>query len=549
LFFNIFIKERREKKIIMQKKIILKLLTTLFLLIFVLFAVIFSMENTAEQYAQSLGIEKNAIKIISRLDRDNQFDELEKDFIAWLVSQNKKEQFKIAFKYAFDGEISASEMSEILSTPVSKKDVESEITSSPKSEIEYLMLDDFENKKITEENRWWLGKTKGDNVRGQQNTYIDNKCGVENNGSSLCMEYKMLTKQDPFIGHYCVAGFHVNSDKINFTEYDGVTFFIKITDITKRFGIIFWEEGDKEEFGYAFCVRCNEWTKILVPFENFESSSCNRDNEIFELSKVSDIHFEVSDTTEDPGGKGKVWIDKIALYKESKKYVLTDTSLNNIQREVIFDFEDKTESNYKNWNIGYGKQGDGTKQRVYIDSNSGTNNSNSSLCCEIIELPFGGEKSEVGSSIHLKVKNSNLSQYSGISFFVKTSCLETPIHLIFIEGQDEKEEEWFVNFNPTIEWTEVKIPFNSLEFSPVRDTVDQKLDLSEISEIFIGQWGPLSEIKEKFKIWIDEVTLYKGDKDRNLPRRLPRPQLLHRRPPQKQKACSSRSPLLPEVIR
>jgi len=85
-----------------------------------------------------------------------------------LASQDKKSQFKLAFKYAFDGEISASEMSEILSTPIIKN-TESEKTSSSKTQVEYLMLDDFENRKITEENDWWLGKSKGDNVRGQQN--------------------------------------------------------------------------------------------------------------------------------------------------------------------------------------------------------------------------------------------------------------------------------------------------------------------------------------------------------------------------------------------
>jgi len=130
-------------------------------LIFLIFSFLFfistsigsSKNESAEQYAQNLGIEKNAIKIISRLDRDNHFDELEKDFITWLASQDKKSQFKLAFKYAFDGEISAPEMSEILSTPITKN-TKSEITSSPKSEIEYLMLDDFENKKITEENEW-----------------------------------------------------------------------------------------------------------------------------------------------------------------------------------------------------------------------------------------------------------------------------------------------------------------------------------------------------------------------------------------------------------
>ena len=312
----------------MQKKIILKLLTTLFLLIFVLFTVIFSMENTAKQYAQSLGIEESAIKIISRLDRDNHFDELEKDFITWIASQDKESQFKLAFKYAFDGGISAPEMSEILSTPIIKN-METEKTSSPKSEIEYLMLDDFENKRITEENSWWLGKSKGDNVRGQQNTYIDNKCGVESSGYSFCMEYKMLTEQDPFIGYYCVAGFHVNSDKINFTEYEGITFCIKATDPTKEFYVHFWEEGNIEDWYYAFYINSNEWTEVHVPFEKFESSSCARDNEIFELGKIKEIHFEICDTKKNPYGEGKFWIDKIALYKG-------ESILSSKFRQVIF---------------------------------------------------------------------------------------------------------------------------------------------------------------------------------------------------------------------
>ncbi|MCK4241804.1 MAG: hypothetical protein KAX30_09295 [Candidatus Atribacteria bacterium] len=173
-----------------------------FLSIFLIFSFLFfistsigsSKNESAEQYAQSLGIEKSAIKIISRLDKDNQFDELEKDFITWLASQDKKSQFKLAFKYAFDGEISAPEMSEILSTPITKN-TESKKTSSIKSEIEYLILDDFENKKITKENKWSLGKRKitHGNI-SEQNVYIDTKTGVEKNGSSLCMEYSMPTK-------------------------------------------------------------------------------------------------------------------------------------------------------------------------------------------------------------------------------------------------------------------------------------------------------------------------------------------------------------------
>ncbi len=96
----------------MKKKFLLifLLLTSIFLLnIFI----VSSEENSAERYALKLGVDKSAINIISRLDKDNQFDELEKDFITWLASQNKESQFKLAFKYAFDGEISTKEISKI----------------------------------------------------------------------------------------------------------------------------------------------------------------------------------------------------------------------------------------------------------------------------------------------------------------------------------------------------------------------------------------------------------------------------------------------------
>lgn len=96
----------------MKKKIILNLLTSFFILLLSVSSVI-ALENSAEQYAQNLGIEKSAIKIISRLDKDNQFDELERDFITWLASQNKKSQFRLAFKYAFDGKITDEEIAEL----------------------------------------------------------------------------------------------------------------------------------------------------------------------------------------------------------------------------------------------------------------------------------------------------------------------------------------------------------------------------------------------------------------------------------------------------
>jgi len=502
----------------MQKKIILKSLTTLFLLIFVLFTVIFALEDTAEQYAQSLDIEKSAIKIISRLDKDNQFGEIEKDFITWLASQNKESQFKLAFTYAFDGEISSKEISEILSAPITKK-TESEKTSSLKPGIEYLMLDDFEDKKITEENRWNLGNNIHHTTGAEGNAFIDHKVGIETNGSSLCIEYNIPEFNVLSGGHGGEVGsnFRMENYKNEINKYDGITFFMKTTDERKQFALVVDEEknGVHEllEKDYLPETSVNEWKEVVIPFDDLLLYSEHAIDHILELNEVVGIGFLVTDLYEGSDRKGKVWIDRIALYKEHKKDILVSSNQTDTQKEVIFNFEDGIRNEYEKWNLGINENisGTGSKQQVYIDNNTGADGTNSSLCTEIIGLPSGGKEAEVETYTKLEVQDLDLSQYTGIGFFAKTTCLKKPITLIFIERHNNTEEEWSIRYNPTIEWEEVKIPFNSLEFSPVRDTIDQKLDLSKVREIFVAQYGPLSEIKEKFKIWIDEVSLYKGE--------------------------------------
>jgi len=273
----------------MKKKLLLIffLLTSIFLLnIFI----VSSEENSAEQYA-------------SRLDRNNQFNELEKDFITWLASQDKESQFKLAFKYAFDGEISAPEMSEILSTPISKT-TESEKTSSPKSGIEYFILDDFEDKKIIEKNKWRLGKEK----MWQEGFY-----------SSLCIAYKMPTGPRITFGHGCLTGIDSEQFQKEFVNYDGITFFIKTTDITKKLVAHIGDTDNKDSgelYEFNFFVHSNDWTKIFIPFNRFELPEGNGIDSILSLDRIDHIHFEVCDTPLNPGGgEGKIWLDKIALYK------------------------------------------------------------------------------------------------------------------------------------------------------------------------------------------------------------------------------------------
>jgi hypothetical protein len=95
----------------MLKKLLLLFLVSVFILISI--TSIFALEDTAEQYAQSLGIEESAVNIVSKLDKDGEFNEQERDFIKWLASKDKESQFKLAFKYAFDGKITGEEIAEL----------------------------------------------------------------------------------------------------------------------------------------------------------------------------------------------------------------------------------------------------------------------------------------------------------------------------------------------------------------------------------------------------------------------------------------------------
>lgn len=84
-----------------------------FIIFLLAISTVIALENTAEQFAISLDIDKTAVSIITKLDKDGVFDELERKFIKWLAILDKKEQFKIAFKYAFDGKITEEEIAEL----------------------------------------------------------------------------------------------------------------------------------------------------------------------------------------------------------------------------------------------------------------------------------------------------------------------------------------------------------------------------------------------------------------------------------------------------
>ncbi|MCK4241805.1 MAG: hypothetical protein KAX30_09300, partial [Candidatus Atribacteria bacterium] len=102
-------------------------------------------------------------------------------------------------------------------------------------------------------------------------------------------------------------------------RFDGISFFVKTTDTKKRRYYFHIEEvkgSNKEQFYFSFSLSSSEWTKIIMPFNKFTIDGHEGTNSILEIDNIIDFtNFEVCDSQKNPGGEGKVWIDKIALYK------------------------------------------------------------------------------------------------------------------------------------------------------------------------------------------------------------------------------------------
>lgn len=141
----------------MKKKIILNLLTSFFILLLSVSSVI-ALEDSAEQYALSLDIEKSAVSIIAKLDKDGVFDEIEKQFIKWLAALNKEGQFKMAFKYAFDGKITNEEIAEL--NLDSSKSPSAPSVSNNVEWAEFMTGYCVQDIKV-DENYLWLGTDEG----------------------------------------------------------------------------------------------------------------------------------------------------------------------------------------------------------------------------------------------------------------------------------------------------------------------------------------------------------------------------------------------------
>ncbi|GAI45939.1 unnamed protein product, partial [marine sediment metagenome] len=139
------------------------------------------------------------------------------------------------------------------------------------------------------------------------------------NGSSLCIEYNMPEFNLSSGGHggEVGTGFNIESYKKDIIKYNGITFFIKSTDIDKIFTAIVTEEKNEvhEHFEKNFLAKITGWKEVVIPFTDLLIHEVHAIDNILELNEVAGVGFLVTDLYKDSERQGKIWIDKLALYK------------------------------------------------------------------------------------------------------------------------------------------------------------------------------------------------------------------------------------------
>ncbi len=172
------------------------------------------------------------------------------------------------------------------------------------------LVDDFESKSRIRVRGWRLGRERM--KYGSQNVFVDKNAGANGTSVSLCSEYVA-----PDYKHNSLARFGVNISSMDFTEYDGVSFFVKAEPAVKM-------NADVSEKSETWAIGNwnvpNEWMHVRVPFEKFHVHAQGSGNRVLELHAMNNLSFSTHRSYSigakpSPGKKGKIWIDEIRFYK------------------------------------------------------------------------------------------------------------------------------------------------------------------------------------------------------------------------------------------
>jgi len=177
-------------------------------------------------------------------------------------------------------------------------------------------------------------------------------------------------------------------------------------------------------------------------------------------------------------------------------------------RDLLDDFESKSRLTYRGWQLGHrgGKNG---SEDVFVDYTVGASDTSASLCNEYIAPDH---KAHSIAHISVSLRDMDLTEYDGISFFVKA---EPAVSMSASMG--ENNETWIVgNWNVPGKWMEVRVPFS--RFRPHgQESGNNIIELYAMRSLSFKvkrnhSFGPTPRPYEGEigKVWLDEIRFFKS---------------------------------------
>ncbi|MGQ9610689.1 MAG: ligand-binding sensor domain-containing protein [bacterium] len=180
-------------------------------------------------------------------------------------------------------------------------------------------------------------------------------------------------------------------------------------------------------------------------------------------------------------------------------------------RDLLDDFESKTRLSYRGWQLGRrgGKNG---SENIFVDYTVGANKTSASLCNSYIAPD---QKAHYIGHIAVSVADMDLTDYDGISFFVKAEPAVDLSASVY-----ENNETWVIgSWHVPRDWMEIRVPFS--QFKPHgQESGNNILELYALQNIHFGikrnyAFGPRPKPNEgeSGKFWIDEIRFYKSESE------------------------------------
>ena len=183
-------------------------------------------------------------------------------------------------------------------------------------------------------------------------------------------------------------------------------------------------------------------------------------------------------------------------------------------RDLLDDFESKSRLAYRGWQLG-NRGGKNGSEKVFVDYTVGAKNTAASLCNRYIAPDY---KAHSIAHMGVDLKDMDLTEYDGISFFVKAEPavkLKASMH--------ENKETWIVgNWHVPGEWMEVRVPFSRLK-PHGQESGNNIVELYAMRDLSFSvkrddSFGPRPRPDEGEigKVWIDEIRFFKRSDQESL---------------------------------